>query len=145
MYMAWTIKEQSPDAETKHGCVITSHDNRVLGVGYNGWPSAMPHELCPNTRPDKYDLVIHDAANAVYNCERKPVMGIAYVTGQCCLECCKILYQNGVIQIYQMDRHGSHLCTEHHEEIKKKMTNNLPFNIATVKPDFSHFYNMEQI
>ena len=97
--MAHKIKERSIDSQTQCGCVITNVDHRVLGVGYNGFPSDIDDTMLPNVRPDKYDFIIHAEKNAILNCEHRPTNGIAYVTIKPCLSCLIFLWQAGIREI----------------------------------------------
>ena len=54
--------------------------------------------------PNKYDLTIHAEINAVINCSKKPVNGIAYVSCICCPPCLIHMYQIGIRQIHMINR-----------------------------------------
>lgn len=103
---------RSHDAETKHGTIITTPTNLVIGTGYNGFKRGQQDELLPNTRPEKYQHMIHSERNAVDNCIVRPgaIQGVrAYVTGQCCNDCITYLHQNGIYEVYMMRRAGTKL------------------------------------
>lgn len=102
---------RSPDAETKHGTVIVK-DNKIIGTGYNGFPRKMDDSTLPNRRPDKYVWMIHSEANAVLNCTASPQGATAYVTGECCFECLKTMWQAGIVHVKQIKSHGSKLITD---------------------------------
>lgn len=119
--MAWTIKELSCDGQTKHGCVITDSNNRPLGWGYNSFPRKCDNDRLPNLRPDKYPWMVHAEENAVSNCTRKPIGGIAYVTGFSCFTCIRHLWQNGVTTIYQLDRHSDITKDPELERLKEEL------------------------
>lgn len=139
LFMAWTVKELSCDSQTKHGCVITNKKNRIIGTGYNSFPRECNNEELPNTRPDKYPWMIHSEENAITNCIIKPKDcggGIAYVTGFCCFACTRHLWNNGVDEIYQLER-GSHMLQDSDDEIlKAKLCAQVPLNLHTIKGDF---------
>ncbi len=108
--LALVVGKKSKDS-TKHGTVITDHNHKILGLGYNGPPEGFPDSEMPTHRetsleqaPNKYDLAIHSEVNAVTNCQHKPVGGIAYVDGKCCAPCLIHLYQNGIRKVYCLDR-----------------------------------------
>ena len=65
MEIAFVMSRRSPDAETHHGCVITSEDNYIRSTGYNGFPQGVFHLGLPNTRPEKYLWMFHAERNAV--------------------------------------------------------------------------------
>ncbi len=104
--LAFVISQKSPDAQTKHGCVIVNQQNQPLGFGYNGFPRGVDDDSLPNTRPEKYDWIWHSEQNAVANCQLRPENGIAYVTGQCCNHCLYALWQHGIKTVYMAKRKG---------------------------------------
>lgn len=110
--LAKVVSQRSHDAQTQHGCVITDQNNRILGLGYNGFPRGLDDKLLPNTRPEKYPWMIHAERNALSNCIIRPDNGIAYVTGQCCNDCAMALWQEGVTTIFMSNNHGTHLFDE---------------------------------
>ena len=83
--LAKVISQRSHDIHTQHGCVITDQNNRILGVGYNGFPRGLKDSDLPTSRPEKYSWMVHSERNALSNCVVRPDDGIAYVTGQCCI------------------------------------------------------------
>jgi len=115
--MASLASTRSCDSQTKHGCVITDKNHRVLGVGYNSFPKGMPDDKLPNTRPDKYKWMVHAERNALANCSLRPDNGIAYITGRPCIECVKAMYQEGIRTLICLDSHGTHLLDDEEEAI----------------------------
>lgn len=105
--LAKVASQRSHDIHTQHGCVITDSNNRILGVGYNGFPRGLDDTQLPTNRPDKYQWMIHAERNALANCVVRPDNGIAYVTGQCCNDCIMALWQEGVNTVYMTDTHGT--------------------------------------
>lgn len=109
--MALAVSRKSKDT-SKHGCLITNTDHKILGIGYNGFPEGYPDDEMPTHRetdlesaPNKYDVTPHAEVNAVTNCEHKPPRGsIAYVDGIACPPCLIHLYQNNIRQVYMLDR-----------------------------------------
>lgn len=107
--LAKVISLRSHDVHTQHGCVITDKQNRILGVGYNGYPKGLDDSELPKARPDKYHWMIHSERNALSNCVVRPDGGTAYVTGQCCNDCIMALHQEGIDTVYMIDAHGTTL------------------------------------
>jgi dCMP deaminase len=107
--LAKVISQRSHDIHTKHGCVITDSNNRILGVGYNGFPRGLDDSNLPTSRPEKYPWMVHSERNALSNCVVRPDNGIAYVTGQCCNDCIIALWQEGIKKVHMIDDHGTHL------------------------------------
>lgn len=135
--LAHVVSKKSHDVQTQHGCVITDRKNRVLGLGYNGFPRGVDDSALPNTRPDKYPWMIHAERNALANCIVRPDSGIAYVTGQCCNDCIMSLWQEGVETVYMHDQHGSHLIDENCKLVFDKFISLTQMKIFYVRPDLS--------
>ena len=115
--LAKVVSQRSHDIHTKHGCVITDKQHRILGVGYNGFPKGIKDNEIPLHRPHKYHWMIHSEKNALSNCVVRPDGGTAYVTGQCCNDCIMALHQEGIDTVYMIDSHGTVLFDE---EAKKR-------------------------
>lgn len=134
--LAKVISQRSHDSQTQHGCVITDKNNRILGVGYNGFARGLDDDTLPNTRPEKYPWMIHAERNALSNCVVRPDNGIAYVTGQCCNDCIMALWQEGVSSVIMMDDHGTHLFDGKEKKHFDSFVNMSKININYVKPNF---------
>lgn len=115
--LAKVVSQRSHDIHTKHGCVITDKKNRILGVGYNGFPRGLKDSDLPLERPDKYPWMVHSERNALANCVVRPDGGTAYVTGQCCNDCIIALHQEGVDTVYMIDDHGTKLFDDNSKKI----------------------------
>jgi dCMP deaminase len=115
--LAKVVSQRSHDIHTQHGCVITDQNNRILGVGYNGYPRGLDDSKLPKNRPDKYPWMVHSERNALSNCVVRPDNGIAYVTGQCCNDCIMALWQEGISTVYMIDDHGTHLFDDNAKKI----------------------------
>lgn len=135
--LAKVISQRSHDIHTQHGCVITDQNNRILGVGYNGFPRGLNDKNLPTNRPDKYPWMVHSERNALSNCVVRPDNGIAYVTGQCCNDCVMALWQEGVQTVYMIDDHGTHLFDEKAQQIFDTFTTMSGIKIVKVTPDLS--------
>ena len=124
--LAKVVSQRSHDIHTQHGCVITDRQNRILGVGYNGFPKGMDDSVLPTSRPEKYAWMIHAERNALSNCVIRPDDGIAYVTGQCCNDCIMALWQEGIKEVHMIDGHGTQLFdkdAKKHFDLFVKATN----------------------
>lgn len=147
--MAFQASKRSPDYNTQHGCVITSHDHRVLSTGYNGFPRDIDYSDLPNSRPEegdwltKYDLMLHSERNALAWCEKRPISGIAYVTGEPCMDCTLALYQHGISKVYYADIHGSVKIDERERKVKELFLKKAK-NFFMMPVDVSSFINMKR-
>lgn len=112
MRMAHIIAERSKDPSTQAGAVIVDQDNKVLGVGYNGFPRGIESDKFSWDRegeiPDtKYPYISHSEENAIFN-SSSPVMkgDKIYCTLYPCGECAKSIIQVGIKEvIYESDKH----------------------------------------
>lgn len=143
--IAKVVSQRSHDIHTQHGCVITDKNNRILGVGYNGFPRGMDDQVLPTSRPEKYDWMIHAERNALSNCVIRPDNGIAYVTGQCCNDCIKALWQEGVTKVYMADDHGTQLFDKKEEENFGKFIEHTGILVYKVKPNFKWITSMQGV
>jgi dCMP deaminase len=135
--LAKVVSQRSHDTQTQHGCIITDRNNRILGVGYNGFPKGLDDKVLPKQRPDKYPWMIHAERNALSNCIIRPDNGIAYVTGQCCNDCIMALWQEGITEIIMMDCHGTHLFDDKAQQIFETFIEMSKIKIKYVDGDFS--------
>jgi dCMP deaminase len=140
--LAKVVSQRSHDIHTQHGCVITDQNNRILGVGYNGYPRGLDDNKLPKNRPDKYVWMVHSERNALSNCVVRPDNGIAYVTGQCCNDCIMALWQEGIQTVYMVDDHGTHLFDENAQKIFDTFVNMSGIKIVKVTPDLSWLKNL---
>lgn len=135
--LAKIISVRSHDIHTKHGCVITDRQNRILGVGYNGFPKGMNDSILPTNRPDKYHWMIHAERNALSNCVIRPDDSIAYVTGQSCNDCIMALWQEGVSTVVMAKNHGTKLFDDQAQLRFNMFVEQTGIEIIRIEPDFS--------
>ena len=135
--LAKVVSQRSHDVHTKHGCVITDQNHRILGVGYNGFPHSLDDSQLPPNRPDKYFWIIHSERNALSNCVVRPDNGTAYVTGQCCNDCIMALWQEGIRTVYMIDDHGTHLFDQQAQERFDLFMSLSGMKIYKINPDLS--------
>jgi len=135
--LATVVSQKSHDIHTQHGCVITDNQNRILGLGYNGFPRGLDDNILPRNRPDKYDWIIHAERNALSNCAIRPENGIAYVTGQCCNDCIMALWQEGIKKVVMADNHGTMLFDQKQQNVFDTFVKMSGIEIIKIKPDLS--------
>lgn len=140
--LAKVISQRSHDVHTQHGCVITDIHNRILGVGYNGFPRGMDDKKLPVGRPEKYDWIIHAERNALSNCVIRPDKGTAYVTGQCCNDCIMALWQEGVGRVVMAESHGTKLFDASAQKRFDMFCEQTGIQIEKIAPDFSWIKNL---
>lgn len=115
---------RSKDPDTQVGACIVDNDNKIVSIGYNGFPNGCSDDEYPwekqNDDPlhNKYFYVTHAELNAILNSQAKNLKGYTiYVTLFPCNECAKAIIQSGIKRIiYECDKDA-----------------NKPFSIASKK------------
>ena len=95
---------RSKDPSTQVGAVIVNRKNRIVGIGYNGFPIGIDDDVYPwenegtflNT---KYPYVVHAEPNAILNSTVSLENTTLYVTLFPCHECAKLIIQSGIKEI----------------------------------------------
>ena len=103
---------RSKDPNTQVGACI-SNDNKILSMGYNGFPSGCSDEEFPwerdgNEIDTKYPYVTHSELNAILNYRGGSLEGKKlYVSLSTCNECAKAIIQAGIKSIvYDSDKYN---------------------------------------
>ncbi len=141
--IAKVVSLRSKDAQTKCGAVITDENNIILGTGYNSFPPSMPDDVIPNTRPEKYDWVIHAERMALLNCSQ-PLKSIKsptlYVTGRPCFECLKYIISSGIKNIFAIEDKPSEKTMENEDKFNLYLLSS-DVNLYTIKANFQFIKN----
>lgn len=100
---------RSKDPNTQVGACIVGSDNRILSMGYNGFPNGCSDELFPwaregDTLKTKYPFVTHSELNAILNYKGGSMEGSKlYVSLFPCNECAKAIIQSGIKTVVYAD------------------------------------------
>ncbi len=112
MGIAFLSAKRSKDPNTQVGACIVSPDNKIVGIGYNGFPIGCSDDLLPWVREadhinkTKYPYVVHAEANAILNSTKDLKNCRIYVGMFPCNECAKLIIQSGIKEvIYLSDKH----------------------------------------
>lgn len=105
---------RSKDPSTQVGACIVSEDNKILSMGYNGFPKGCSDDEFPwgkgesDPYDEKYYYVTHSELNAILNYRGGSLEGSKlYVTLFPCNECAKAIIQSGIRTIiYADDKYG---------------------------------------
>ena len=103
---------RSKDPNTQVGACIVNDRNRIMSVGYNGFPSGCDDDEFPWEREGsafntKYAYVCHAELNAILNASGDLRGCKVYVALFPCNECAKALIQSGISQvIYYEDKYA---------------------------------------
>ena len=100
MTMAHLIARKSKDTSTKTGSVIVDQQNRVVSLGYNGFPRGVDDSIDERyQRPTKYFYTEHSERNSIFNARRDLEGCKIYVTWQPCCDCARALIQVGIKEV----------------------------------------------
>lgn len=112
MGIALLSGERSKDPNSQVGACIVSPDNKILSIGYNGFPICCSDDEIPWDREGdfvdtKYPYVCHSELNAILNYTGSTLkQSRIYVTLFPCNECAKAIIQSGIKEvIYMSDKY----------------------------------------
>lgn len=138
--ICFATAERSPDSQTKIGCVITDRNNHILGTGYNGFPKHFPEEMLPNTRPEKYQWIIHAEENAIINSRDLHLVqdgAIAYISSRPCLHCLKLMINSNIKKIIVSTKPTNTTDIEQQEHFELLITmSGIEYEVVSPKLDF---------
>lgn len=104
---------RSKDPNTQVGACIVSKDNKILSMGYNGFPTGCSDDDFPWCRDgdpldNKYFYTTHSELNAILNYRGGSLEGTKlYVSLFPCNECAKAIIQAGIKTIiYSSDKYA---------------------------------------
>ena len=115
MGLAVMASLRSKDPNTQVGCCLVDSDNRILSLGYNGFPIGCSDDEFPWAREGKpldtkYLYVCHAELNSILNFpgEKSSLKGAKiYVSLFPCNECAKAIIQSGIKEIvYESDKYA---------------------------------------
>ncbi len=101
---------RSKDPNTQVGACIVNDRNRIMSVGYNGFPSGCDDDEFPWEREGsafntKYAYVCHAELNAILNASGDLRGCKVYVALFPCNECAKAIIQSGNLYQRQVPQH----------------------------------------
>lgn len=100
---------RSKDPNSQVGSCIVSTDNKILSMGYNGFPKGCSDDEYPWEREGealdtKYVYVTHSELNAILNYRGGNLEGAKlYVSLFPCNECAKAIIQSGITEVIYGD------------------------------------------
>lgn len=111
---------RSKDPNTQVGACIVSDDNKIISVGYNGFPRGCSDDEFPwersgeNQNDTKYPFVCHAELNAILNAGGQNLVGARiFVALFPCNECAKAIIQSGIKEvIYISDKYANTPSTQ---------------------------------
>jgi dCMP deaminase len=113
MGVALLSAQRSKDPNTQVGACIVNPKNKIVGVGYNGFPTGCSDDEFPWNREGdyldtKYPYICHAELNAVINKISADLYDCRlYVALFPCNECAKVIIQAGIKEvIYLSDKYA---------------------------------------
>lgn len=108
--LAKFVSGWSKDPSTKVGAVIVENGNRIVSLGFNGFPQGMP-DLEENlfNREEKYARVIHAETNAMLFAGARTKGATIYSTHILCERCAVLAIQAGIARVVCMRRDPNQL------------------------------------
>lgn len=114
MGIALLSAKRSKDPNTQVGACIVNQFNKIVGIGYNGFPIGCSDDVLPwvressNVNETKYPYVVHAEANAILNSTKDLHSSRIYVALFPCNECTKLIIQSGIKEIiYMSDKYAN--------------------------------------
>jgi dCMP deaminase len=112
MGVALLSAQRSKDPNTQVGACIVNQQKKIVGVGYNGFPTGCSDEDLPWNREGdfletKYPFICHAELNAILNSISRDLKGCTiYVALFPCNECTKAIIQSGIREVvYLSDKY----------------------------------------
>ncbi len=112
MGLAHLSAQRSKDPSTQVGACIVNSAKKVVGIGYNGFPTGISDDEFPWNDDEKYDqskyaYVVHAELNAILNATQKLDNCTIYVSLFPCNECAKAIIQSGIKKlVYEDDKYA---------------------------------------
>lgn len=112
MGLAHLSRLRSKDPNTQVGACIVDDENKVVSIGYNGFPRGcsdydFPWQKNQDSLNSKYLYVVHAELNAILNSPRSLKDTTLYVSLFPCNECAKAIIQAGIKKvIYEEDKYA---------------------------------------
>lgn len=110
MELAKLSARRSKDPSTQVGAVIIGDENRIVSIGYNGFPRGCNDDIFPWTKDktieeNKYLYVVHAEQNAIINSTEETLKGCTmYTTLFPCNDCAKLIIQCGINRVVYIEQ-----------------------------------------
>lgn len=139
--------QRSKDPNTQVGACIVNQKNKIVGVGYNGFPIGCSDDELPWDREGdfletKYPFVCHAELNAILNSIKNLDGCRIYVALFPCNECAKAIIQSGIKEvIYLSDKYADSNPTKAAKIMFQQAgikTRKLETDLKVLQLDFCH-------
>jgi len=103
----WAARSTCKLPNRKVGCVITTEDmDRILAIGYNGSPLAMPNDSCRDMTGKCGCL--HAEQNAIAMVDGTIPNKVAFITMEPCESCANLIAQSNIDKVYYYAEYRNH-------------------------------------
>jgi len=108
MLVAFLSSLRSKDPSTRHGSCIVDKQNKIISVGYNGFPIGCDDDVFPWNREGEFaetkmPYVVHSEINAILNSKSNLEGCRLYLYSEKgyypCNECAKAIIQSGIKEV----------------------------------------------
>jgi dCMP deaminase len=97
MSVAFLSSLRSVDEQFKGGACVVNTENRIVGIGYCGFPRGIPDSVSISERSF---FLCHSIMNAILNKNQYDIRGSrVYCTRYPCSECAKMMIQAGITRV----------------------------------------------
>lgn len=135
---ALAVANMSHDSQTKVGALLINKETgAVMAEGYNGFIRGANDGSLPNTRPEKYDYIVHAETNLLSNAVRHGVStnkNIIYCTLSPCKKCLRMLWQAGISTFYFKEKYTDYSESSNMLDLKIKESKVGDFYCITISP-----------
>lgn len=98
--LAKLVGSWSKDPSTKVGAVIVDKDNRIISIGYNGFPASIEDDERLLDREQKYKIIVHGEINAILFAGKSLVGCTLYtIPFEPCPRCAGLIIQSGIKRV----------------------------------------------
>lgn len=98
--LAEFISSWSKDPSTKVGAVVTDQNNRIISIGYNGFPQDIKDDERLLDRDTKYKIIVHGEMNAILFANRSLNNCTLYTYPfMPCPRCASMIIQTGIKRV----------------------------------------------
>lgn len=118
--LARYVASWSKDPSTKVGACIVDRFNRIISLGYNGFPRGVPdRKSLLFDRVEKHKRTIHAEMNAILFAEKSVLGDILYTWPfMPCARCASMIIQSGIARVVAPSLiEGSDLYKRWHDEL----------------------------
>lgn len=98
--LAKLISTWSKDPSTQVGAVITDLNNRIISIGYNGFPQGITDNARLDDRETKYKIIVHGEMNAILFANKSLQNCTLYTYPfMPCPRCSSMIIQTGITRV----------------------------------------------